>query len=132
MNITYAHHSVYSLNYHLVLVVAYRRKVLAPEVMDRCIEIVKNIAANLGVEVKEASGEPDHIHLLLSAKPDFNLCRFINSAKTVTSRLLKKEFPESRKVLWKEKFWSASYFVVTAGGAPLDVIKAYIENQGKE
>lgn len=132
MEITYSHHSVYSLNYHLVLVVAYRRKVLKPEVMARCIEILENIAGNVGLEIKEASGEPDHVHLLLSAKPDFNLCRFINSAKTVTSRLLKKEFPEIRISLWKEKFWSASYFVVTAGGAPLDVIKAYIENQGKD
>jgi putative transposase len=106
--------------------------VLKPEVMARCIEILENIAGNVGLEIKEASGEPDHVHLLLSAKPDFNLCRFINSAKTVTSRLLKKEFPEIRISLWKEKFWSASYFVVTAGGAPLDVIKAYIENQGKD
>ena len=132
MEITYLHHIVYCLNYHLVPVVAYRRKVLTPDVMARCTGILENIAGNVGLEIKEAAGETDHVQLLLSAKPDFNLCRFINSAKTVTSRLLKKEFPEIKKSLWKEKFWSASYFVVTAGGAPLEVIKAYIENQGRD
>ena len=132
MDLTYLNHSVYSLNYHLVLVVAYRSKVMTPQVMARCIDISENIAQNAGLEIMEASGEPDHLHLLLSAKPDFNLCRFINSAKTVTSRLLKKDFPNIRQTLRKEKFWSASYYVATAGGAPLETIKAYIENQDKD
>jgi REP-associated tyrosine transposase len=66
----------------------------------------------------------------LSAPPDFNLCRLINSLKTVTSRRLKQEFPNIKKELWKEKFWASSYFVVTAGGAPPEVIKKYIEEQG--
>jgi putative transposase len=79
--------------------------------------------------VVEANGEKDHIHILLSAPPDFNLCRMINSLKTVTSRRLKKEFPDIRKKLWKEKFWTSSYFVATSGGVPLEVIKKYIEEQ---
>jgi len=54
----------------------------------------------------------------------------VNSLKTVTSRRLKNEFPEIRGKLWKDKFWTAGYFVVTAGGAPLDAIKQYVENQG--
>jgi putative transposase len=131
MELTYSHHSVYSLNYHLVLVVAYRREVLAEPVLRRCLEIAGDIATDFKAKIVEANGEPDHIHILLSAPPEFNLCRLINSLKTVTSRLLKKEFPDIRKKLWKEKFWTASYFVVTAGGAPLEVMQKYIEGQGE-
>jgi REP-associated tyrosine transposase len=131
MELTYSHHSVYSLNYHLVLVVAYRREVLAEPVLRRCLEIAENIATDFKAKIVEANGEPDHIHILLSAPPEFNLCRLINSLKTVTSRLLKKEFPDIREKLWKEKFWTASYLVVTAGGAPLEVIQKYIEGQGE-
>ncbi len=130
MELTHSYHSVFSLNYHLVLVVAYRRAVLTERVLMRCLEIAGDIARDFNAAVVEANGEPDHIHILLSAPPDFNLCRMINSLKTVTSRRLKKEFPDIRKKLWKEKFWTSSYFVVTAGGAPLEVIKKYIEEQG--
>jgi REP-associated tyrosine transposase len=111
-------------------VVAYRRKVLTENVLSRCLEITGDIAADFKAKIVEANGEPDHIHILLSAPPEFNLCRLINSLKTVTSRLLKKEFPDIRNKLWKGKFWTASYFVVTAGGAPLEVIQKYIEEQG--
>ncbi|MFI5323983.1 MAG: IS200/IS605 family transposase [Thermodesulfobacteriota bacterium] len=130
MELTHSYHSVFSLNYHLVLVVACRRAVLTERVLERCLEITRDIAVDFNAAVVEANGENDHIHILLSAPPDFNLCRMINSLKTVTSRRLKKEFPEIRKKLWKEKFWTSSYFVVTAGGAPLEVIKKYIEEQG--
>jgi len=130
MELTHSYHSVFSLNYHLVLVVAYRRAVLTERVLARCLEIAGNIAGDFNAAVVEANGEKDHIHILLSAPPDFNLCRMINSLKTVTSRRLKKEFPDIRKKLWKEKFWTSSYFVVTSGGAPLEVIKKYIEEQG--
>ncbi len=130
MELTYSHHSVFSLNYHLVLVVAYRRKVLTEPVLRRCLEIAGDIATDFKAKIVEANGEPDHIHVLLSAPPEFNLCHLINSLKTVTSRLLKKEFPGIKEKLWKEKFWAASYFVVTAGGAPLEVIHKYLEGQG--
>ena len=77
----------------------------------------------------EADGNADHIHLLLAAKPHTTISKFVNSVKTVTSRRLKTEFPDIRKQLWKEKFWSRSYFVATTGGATLEAVKAYIENQ---
>lgn len=114
----------------MVLVVAYRRKVLTPDILARCLDISASIAGMFNTTITEANGEEDHIHILLSAPPDFNACRFVNSLKTVTSRRLRSEFPEIRKQLWKDKFWSASYFIVTTGGAPLEVIKQYIENQG--
>ena len=130
MNLTYSHHSVNSLNYQLVLVVANRKKVLTPTILARCLEISSDIANMYKSEVTEANGEEDHIHVLLSTAPDFNACRFVNSLKTVTSRRLRAEFPEIRRELWKDKFWAASYFIVTTGAAPLEVIKQYIDSQG--
>jgi len=130
MELTYSHHSIYSLNYHLVIVVARRKKVLTPTILTRCLEISSDIARMFKSEVAEASGEEDHIHILLSAPPDFNACRFVNSLKTVTSRRVRSEFPEIRQHLWKDKFWSPSYFIVTTGEAPMETIKQYIENQG--
>jgi REP-associated tyrosine transposase len=111
-------------------VVAYRKQVLTEPVLSRCLEITRDIAAGFNSQVVETNGEEDHIHILLSAPPDFNLCRLVNSLKTATSRRLKQEFPDIKKQLLKEKFWSASYFAATAGGASLDVIKKYIAEQG--
>jgi len=130
MELTHACHSIYSLNYHLVLVIAYRKKVLTKPVMKRLIEITTNITNGLKVQITEANGEKDHIHFLLSAPPDFNLCRMINSIKTVTSRRLKQEFPEIQKKLWSQKFWTASYYVTTVGDVSLETIQNYIESQG--
>jgi putative transposase len=129
MELTYSYHSVYSINYHLVIVVAYRKKVLTPTILSRCLEVATDIATMFNASITEANGEEDHIHILLSAPPDFNPCRFINSLKTVTSRRIRSEFPEIRQKLWKDKFWAASYFIVTVGGAPLETIKQYIKNQ---
>ena len=130
MDLIHSHHSVFNLKYHLVLVVAYRRAVLTENVLARCLEIARDIAVDFNAKIVEANGEADHIHILLSAPPDFNLCRLINSLKTVTSRRLKQEFPNIKKKLWKEKFWTSSYFRIYAGVAPLEVIKKYIEEQG--
>jgi putative transposase len=131
MKIKHEWHCVYGIYYHLVLVVAYRRKVITDLVRERCIEIIRSIAPGFDVEVLEADGGADHIHLLIEAKPQTTISKFVNSTKTVTSRRLKAEFPNIRQELWKEKFWSRSYFVATTGGAPLEAVKAYIENQRK-
>ena len=129
MNITHEWHCTYGLYYHMVLVVAYRKKVMSDSVRKRCVEIIEDIASGFDVQIMEADGNADHIHLLLAAKPHTTISKFVNSVKTVTSRRLKTEFPDIRKQLWKEKFWSRSYFVATTGGAPLEAVKAYIENQ---
>jgi putative transposase len=131
MDYTHEYHCVYGMYCHLVLVVAYRKKVLNKKIMCRCIEIIKDISPNFDIDVLESDGEPDHLHLLVKFKPHSTISKFVNSIKTVTSRYLKQEFPEIREKLWKEKFWSGSYFAATTGGAPLDQIKRYIESQGK-
>lgn len=123
-------HSVYNLNYHLVLVVKYRRKVIDNEVSNRLKEIFEYVTRSYGITITEWNSDKDHIHCLLKAKPNTNLSRFLNSYKSMSSRLIKKEYPTIRKYLWKEYFWSPSYCLITTGGATIEVIKRYIENQG--
>ena len=98
-------HSVYLLYYHLVMVVKYRRKIIDEQISDRAKAIFEYIAPNYGI--------------------------FINAYKSASSRLIKKEYPKIREKLWKEAFWSQSFCLMTAGGAPLEVIRQYIESQGE-
>jgi len=124
-------HSVFSLNYHLILVIKYRKKVLINQKMLlRLREIAEYIGISHNVKIKEMNGEPDHVHFLLRTKPNCELSKYINAMKSATSRLLKKEFPEIKKKLWEESFWTTSYCLISVGGAPINVLKRYIENQG--
>lgn len=125
-------HSVFSLHYHLVMCTKYRRSVINDSISDRLKDIFEDIAPNYGVELLEWNHDNDHIHLLFKAKPNTEISKLLNAYKSASSRRIKNEFPEIRKQLWKEYFWSKSYCLVTTGGAPLDVVKQYIENQGKK
>ena len=104
-------HSVFLLHYHLILVVKYRRQVFDDDVSKRAKE---------------------HVHILFKAHPNSEISKFINAYKSASSRLLKKEFPQIRQKLWKEYFWSQSFCLLTTGGAPIEVIKQYIESQGQK
>ena len=124
-------HSVFSLHYHLVMCIKYRRKVINDSISDRLKDIFVDIAPNYGVELLEWNHDIDHVHLLFKAKPNTEISKLLNAYKSASSRRIKNEFPSIRKHLWKEYFWSKSYCLVTTGGAPLEVVKQYIENQGK-
>ena len=124
-------HSVFLLHYHLVMCIKYRRKVIDDSISDRLKDIFVDIAPNYGVELLEWNHDIDHVHLLFKAKPNTEISKLINAYKSASSRRIKNEFPSIRKSLWKEYFWSKSYCLVTTGGAPLDIVKQYIENQGK-
>lgn len=124
-------HSAFSLYYHLVMCIKYRRKIIDDSISDRLKDIFVDIAPNYGVELLEWNHDIDHVHLLFKAKPNTEISKLINAYKSASSRRIKNEFPSIRKFLWKEYFWSKSYCLVTTGGAPLDVVKQYIENQGK-
>ena len=124
-------HSVFLLHYHLVICIKYRRKVIDDSVSNRLKEIFIDIAPNYGVELLEWNHDIDHVHLLFKAKPNTEISKLLNAYKSASSRRIKNEFPSIRKYLWKEYFWSKSYCLVTTGGAPLEVVKQYIENQGK-
>jgi putative transposase len=125
-------HSVFSLHYHLILVVKYRRKVFDDEISERAQEIFEYISNNHHITLVEWNHDGDHVHVLFKAHPKTELSKFINAYKSASSRLLKKEYPRIRQKLWKEKFWSQSFCLLSSGGAPIAVIKHYIEDQGKK
>ena len=124
-------HSVFSLNYHLVLVVKYRRPVINDTVSARLREIFEYIQPSYNITLKEWNHDRDHVHVLFSAHPKSELTRFLNAYKSASSRLIKKEFPEIRGKLWKEYFWSRSFCLISTGGAPVETIRRYIESQGE-
>lgn len=124
-------HSVFLLYYHLILVVKYRRKVFDEEISDRAKEIFEYIAPNYHILLQEWNHDIDHVHILFKAHPNTEISKFINAYKSASSRLLKKEFPQIRQKLWKEHFWSQSFCLLSSGGAPIDVIRQYIESQGE-
>jgi len=124
-------HSVYMLYYHLILVVKYRRMVIDDAVSDRARQIFSYIAPRYDITLEEWNHDGDHVHAMFRAKPSSEISKFINAYKSASSRLLKKEFPQIRSRLWKEYFWSRSFCLLTAGGAPIEVIRDYIESQGE-
>ena len=125
-------HSVFSLNYHLVLVIKYRRKVLDDKISGRLREMFETLAPSYNITLKEWNHDIDHVHVLFSAHPKTELTKFLNAYKSASSRLIKKEYPQIRKKLWKEAFWSKSFCLITTGGASIDVIRKYIESQGEK
>lgn len=125
-------HSVFLLYYHLILVVKYRKKVLNDPISDRAREIFEYIAPKYHITLEEWNHDEDHVHIMFRAHPKSELSKFINAYKSASSRLIKKEYPEIRQKLWKEMFWSQSFYLLSAGGAPIEVIRQYIETRGEK
>jgi putative transposase len=118
---------VCSCKYHIVWCPKYRRKVLVGEVETRLKELVKLVCAELKVDIIEMEVMPDHIHLLLEADPQLGIHKVVKMLKGRTSRILRSEFRSIKSRL--PSLWTNSYFISTVGGAPLEVIKQYIEQQ---
>ena len=107
-------HSVYSLHYHLVVVIKYRRKALYDEVIrERLKQIIWSLADELGIEILAQEPAEDHHHILFTAMPTTNLSNVVNVIKGVTSRRLRQEFPKTKEFLWGDSFWSDSYFIAS-------------------
>jgi putative transposase len=125
-------HSVFLLQYHLILVVKYRKRVITDNICNRLQEIFEYIGDKEQYKLKiiEFNSDIDHLHILFKAEPKSEIKKFLNAYKSASSRLIKKEFPEIKNKLWKEAFWSRSFFLATTGGVTLDVLKQYVENQG--
>ena len=125
-------HSVFSLHYHLIMVVKYRRKAIDDKISLRLKEIFEYIGDKHRIVVVEWNHDTDHVHVLFRAEPRSELSHFINAYKSAGSRLIKKEFSRLRSILWKEVFWSRSFCLISMGGAPLVTIRRYIEEQGEK
>ena len=117
----------YSCKYHVVWCPKYRRKVLNGAVEARLKELIEECCTEQNVEIIEMEIMPDHVHLLLEVDPQYGIHRAVKFIKGKTSRELRNEFRTLRSRL--PSLWTNSYFVSTVGGAPLAVIKQYIENQ---
>lgn len=126
-------HAQYRLEYHLVLVTKYRKPCITEEMFQYLkAETIRILKLN-EVDLLEMNYEPDHIHLLISAPPQVQLSRIINSYKSATSRLIRKRFADYlARYYWRPYFWNRSYLILSSGGAPIEVIKQYIQNQKGE
>ncbi|WP_083934323.1 IS200/IS605 family transposase [Nocardiopsis baichengensis] len=123
-------HVAYNLHAHLVFVTKYRREVFTPEMLTRCEEIMRDVCTDFDAELKRFNGERDHVHLLVHYPPKIALSRLVNSLKGVSSRYLRREFTyQVNRNIMHGRFWSGSYFAGSCGGAPLAVVKRYIQQQ---
>ncbi|MEE1288157.1 MAG: IS200/IS605 family transposase [Bacteroidaceae bacterium] len=118
---------VYSCKYHVVWCPKYRRSVLINGVDARLKELIKETCVHLHVEIIELEVMPDPVHLLMEVDPPFGVHRAVKQIKGYSSRILREEFPWLKSRL--PSLWTNRYFVSTVGGAPLSVIRQYMENQ---
>lgn len=122
--------AVFSLKYHLIMVIKYRKKVFSDEILvQRCKQIITETIIENDAEVINMECGIDHVHVLFSTKPSISLTKLINVIKGRSSRLLRKEFPELKKDLWGDAFWSPSYYLATTGNVSLNTLINYVENQ---
>ncbi|MCL2761393.1 MAG: IS200/IS605 family transposase [Desulfuromonadales bacterium] len=125
-------HSVFLLSYRLILVVKQRREVFNDALSNRAKEIFQQIAPKYKIALQEWNYEPDHLDILFKAQPKTEITKFLKVYKSVSSRLLKKEFPNITEKLWKGHFWSQSFCLVTDGSVPFTILQQYIESQNKK
>jgi putative transposase len=125
------YHCVFDMKYHLVLVTKYRQNCFTNVILNDMRDILKSLCDQWDIDLVEFNGEGDHVHLLLNLHPNIEPSKLINNLKTVTSRLLRKRYQAHfNKYFWKNPgIWTRGYCLLTVGGAPLSVLKTYIENQ---
>ena len=119
-------HVVSALHVHLVFVTKYRRNVLTGEMIDYLADVFGKVCDDFGATLAECNGEDDHVHLLIEYPPKVTVSALVNSLKGVSARRLRQRY---RVRTHREHLWSPSYFAASCGGAPLSIIRAYVENQ---
>jgi putative transposase len=118
------------MHVHLVFVTKYRRDVFTKAILADLRNIFSDICADFEAELVEFDGEDDHVHLLVNYPPKVAVSALVNSLKGVSSRMIRKNhYPSIRKKLWGEALWSPSYFAGSCGGAPIEIMRQYIEQQ---
>ena len=125
-------HTVYDLKYHVVWITKYRKPVLSGEVSERLRELIREICKSTDVEIVKGHISRDHVHLFISAPPHISVSKLVQSLKGKTSRKLMSEYKSLSRAFWGRHIWARGYFVVSSGKVTEDVIKKYIEEQGKE
>jgi putative transposase len=130
MEVRTGRHCVFMLHVHLVFVTKYRRGVFTKEVIEDLRGIFAKVCTDFEAELVEFDGEDDHVHLLVNYPPKVAVSKLVNSLKGVSSYLIrKKNYPSVQNKLWGSALWSPSYFAGSCGGAPIEVIRKYIEQQ---
>jgi putative transposase len=128
--IRHGRHCVSNMHVHLVFVTKYRRGVFTKAIIDDLRVIFASVCADFGAALVEFDGEDDHVHLLIEYPPKVAVSNLVNSLKGVSSRMIrKKDYPTIRRRLWGGMLWSPSYFAGSCGGAPIEVVRRYIEEQ---
>lgn len=123
---------VFNLHVHLVFVAKYRKTVFTKEILDDLQTIFSDVCAKFEAQLVEFDGEKDHVHLLVNYPPKVSVSALVNSLKGVSSRLIrKKQYPELTNHLYGDALWSPSYFAGSCGGAPIEIIRQYIEQQNR-
>ncbi|MFI0508510.1 IS200/IS605 family transposase [Streptomyces sp. WSLK1-5] len=131
-NVRTGRHCVFRMHVHLVFVTKYRHEVFADRHLTRCEEIMRAVCEDFEAELVEFNGENNHVHLLVNFPPKVAVSRLVNSLKGVSSRRLRQEFPDLVRHYWRaQRLWSGSYFAGSVGGAPLSIVKQYIEQQNR-
>lgn len=118
------------MHVHLVFVTKYRRGVFTKEILDDMRPIFASVCRDFEAELIEFDGEDDHVHLLVNYPPKVAVSKLVNCLKGISSLLIrKKNYPSIKTKLWGGALWSPSYFAASCGGAPIDIIRQYIEQQ---
>ena len=129
-NLRTGRHCVFVMHAHLVFVTKYRRRVFTRQILSEMQRIFAEVCQDFDAEMIEFEGEHDHVHLLVNYPPKVAIARLVNSLKGVSSRLLRqKDYPSIQKALWGGSLWSPSYFAGSCGGAPIEIVKKYIQAQ---
>ena len=130
-NLDKGQHSVYSLYYHFIQVVKYRKKLFINDAIVDFLKMkIREISETFNVDVLDIECDKDYFNMFFKATPLLNITKYINAIKTITSREIQRNFPEVRNELYNNKFWSPSYFLATSGQVTLDVLKRYVDSQG--
>ena len=128
-DIRHGRHCVFQLHAHLVFVTKYRYRVFNADAISRLRAIFTKVCLDFEAKLAEMDGEDNHVHLLVNYPPKHSISTLVNSLKGVSSRLLRLERPDLVRRYWKGVLWSPSYFAASCGGAPIGILKAYIEQQ---
>jgi putative transposase len=128
-DLRHGRHCVFARHVHLVFVTEYRRGILARAAIEKLRQIFSQVGTDFEALLVRLDGENNHVHLLVQYPPKVSVSSLVNSLKGVSSYVLRRQLPRVAKCYWKNVLWSPSYFAASYGGAPLDAIKRYIEQQ---